>query len=67
MPGGIQLEFVSASVNTQTYDNIQSALTVKFHSHARVQALDFAPLRIWRHICESFQFKTACRLVEDIV
>ena len=45
MPGGIQLDVVSGSVNTQMWDNIQSALTVEFHLHPRVQAPDFAPLK----------------------
>ena len=31
------------------WDNSQSALTVKFRSHPRVQAQDFAPLKKWRH------------------
>jgi hypothetical protein len=57
MPGGIQPDVVSGSVNTQMWDNIQSALTEKFHSHPRVQAPDFAPLKKPIHISESSSVK----------
>ena len=45
MPRGIQLDVVSGSVNIQIWDNIQGVLTVKLHSHPRVQTPDFAPLK----------------------
>jgi hypothetical protein len=67
MPGGIQPDVISGSVNTQMWDNIQSALTVKFHSHPRVQAPDFAPLKKRRHISESLQCKRSGRLSDDFV
>jgi hypothetical protein len=67
MPRGIQPDVVSGSVNTQMWDDINSAMAVKFHSHPRVQAPDLAPLKKWRHISERFQFKTFGRLGDGIV
>ena len=43
-PVGFKLEAVSGSVNTQMWDNTQSALTVRFQCHARVQAPGFRSL-----------------------
>jgi hypothetical protein len=65
MPGGIQPDVVSGSVNTQMWDNIQSALTMKFQNHPRAQAPDFASFKKCRHIPESFQFKYSGRLGYD--
>lgn len=67
MPGGIQPNVVSGSVNTQMWDNIQSALTVKYHSHPRAQAQRCTSFKKCKHTYKNFQFKYSGRLGYDSV